>query len=533
MKGVRDGAAWRTGAGSLLLALSVYGHDSLIAQDRPLPADSAALKPAPPARSEHPPHAASASPLLPPGHWAVRVAERAEAMGLAPGWFPAQDAAPRGVVLDALEQAAEAASTRSPRLAALAQGWVDRFREEFPEYGEDAYGDALLLPVNGYAAGGYAAEQGRLSPAVGYTASRQDPVSVPDVATPRLDASGGIRAGRHGALWALARWDDAGMDLARWEAVAQAGPLSLSAGKQPVGYGWSEGGGVTLGAPLLPRVEAQTVRPLRLPGFLRLAGPVAGHVFVSRAGGTRHPDEPWLWGARVAFQPHQRLSFAVNRATLFGGAEEVTAEKVLKMLVGVIRGSTFENQVLSFEGRWRLPTEAVLPATVYLEWGADDGAGAFNEMPGRVAGIFVPALPGAPEVAAGAEYARFAEVCCGHGPWYFNFSFPGNWARGSHPLGHPLGGEGWEAAGFARAELADARLRVDARGFVRERSDASYASLGGGNLFAPARVGRSLGVQGGFSYRLRPHVELRARGRGESGDGWSEAAVDAQLAVFF
>jgi hypothetical protein len=523
---------WIQSAGSLLFALSVYGHDSLRAQTTAIPADSIP-RTAVPARSDHPPHAGSASPLLPAGHWAVRAAERAKAMGLAPGWFPAQDAAPRGAVLDALEQAAEEAGPRSPRLAALAQGWVDRFREEFPEYGEDAYGDPLLVSVNGHVAAGYAGERGRLSPAVGYTASRQDPVPVPDVSTARFDAAGGVRAGRHAALWGLGRWDAEGVDVARWEAVAQAGPLSLSAGKQTVGYGWSEGGGVALGSALLPRVEVQTVRPLRLPGFLRLAGPVAGHLFVSRAGGTRHPDEPWLWGARVAFQPHERVSFAVNRASLFGGEEEVTTSKVLRMLVGVIRGSTFENQVLSFEGRWRLPTDAALPATVYLEWGADDGAGALNETPGRVMGVLFPALPGAPEVAAGAEYARFADACCGHGPWYFNFSFPGNWARGSHPLGHPLGGEGWEAAGFARAEWLDARLRVDARGFVRERSDASLLTSGGGNLYSPARTGRSTGVQAGFGYRLRPHVELRARGRAEAGDGWSETALDAQLAVFF
>lgn len=529
MKAVR----WPRSAGSLLLALFVCGHHSLSAQADTLPADSTGRAVGARDPGAHPRHAASASPLLPAGHWAVRAAERAHALGLAPGWFPAQDAAPRGAVLDALEQAAEAGARRSPRLGRVAAGWVDRFREEFPEYGDDVDGDPLLVAVNGHAAAGYAGERGRLSPAIGYTASRQDPLPVPDVSTARLDAGAGVRAGRRAALWALGRWDAQGVDLARWEAVAQAGPLSLSAGKQPVGYGWSEGGGIVLGSALVPRMEVQTVRPLRLPGFLRLAGPVAGHLFVSRAGGARHPDEPWLWGARVAFQPHQRVSFAVSRASLFGGDEAVTVPRVLGMLVGVIRGSTFENQVLSFEGRWRLPTEAVLPATAYLEWGADDGAGALDETPGRVAGVLFPALPGVPEVAAGVEYARLAEACCGHGPWYFNFSFPGNWARGSYPLGHPLGGEGWEAAGFARAELLDARLRVDARGFVRDRSDSSYATSRGGNLFGPARTGRSTGVQGGVSYRLRPQVELRARGRGEAGNGWSETALDAQLAVFF
>ena len=31
----------------------------------------------------------------------------------------------------------------------------------------------------------------------------------------------------------------------------------------------------------------------------------SAHTFASQVGGTRHPDEPWLWGARLAFQPHR------------------------------------------------------------------------------------------------------------------------------------------------------------------------------------------------------------------------------------
>jgi hypothetical protein len=528
----RRGTGRRSGGiATLLLTLSLCGHLSLDAQA--VPGGAALRAEADSAGEAHPVHGASASPLLPPGHWALRAADRAKALGWVDGWLPAQDAAPRGAVLDALEAAAGEAAKRDPRHAALARAWVDRFREEFPEYGEDADTDPLLFSVNGHAAAGYSSEQGRLSPAVGYQSLRQDPQPVPDVSTARLDASGTVRAGRHAALWGLGRWERDGPDLARWEAVAQAGALSLSAGTQPVGYGWSEGGGITLGEVLLPRVEAQTVRPLRLPGLLRLAGPVAAHTFASRLGGSRHPDQPWLWGARVSFQPHARLSFAVNRASLFGGDEAVTGRKVLRMLVGVIRGTTFENQVLSFEGRWRLPTDAVLPATLYLEWGADDGAGALDEVPGRVLGVLLPALPGAPEVAAGGEYARFEDACCGHGPWYFNSSFPGNWARGSRPLGHPLGGEGWEAAGFARADLLGARLRVDARGFVRDRSDGSYLQFAGGNLYSPTRTGRSTGVRGSVGYRPRRRMELRAAGRHEAGDGWSETALDAQLAVFF
>ncbi|MBW3655634.1 MAG: capsule assembly Wzi family protein, partial [Gemmatimonadetes bacterium] len=278
----------------------------------------------------------------------------------------------------------------------------------------------------------------------------------------------------------------------------------------------------------------QTTQPIRLPWLFRHVGPVTMHTFVSGLDDPgRHPDEAWLWGARVAFQPHGRLTFAANRASIFGTkAEPVTAVRVLRMAAGVIRNSAFENQIVSLEGRYRLPTDRVLPATIYMELGADDGAGALDEVPGIVAGVFLPALPGVPEVAAGAEYTRFAVVCCGHGPWYFNATQRGGWAHGTHPLAHPLGGEGWEALGYAGADLLRSRLRLDARGFVRHRSDASFVQWGGANLYAPVRVGRSRGVALDAAFR-HGRVDMRATYFRDAGDGWREERLTAGAALFF
>ena len=534
-------AARRTAAGALLMFLSSIGPFPLLSQTDTtvvadtvlLPEDAAAgtLTVAPLRRGWL--GDAPASALLAPDHWAVRAAARAEALGLADNYLPAQGAVPRAVVLAVLEHA-DALSAERPGLARLTAGWLARFREEFTEYGQDATGDAILLPVNGRATLGFADEQGRLSPAIGYfVGGRDDPEALPAVSTPRLDVAAGTGDGRRAALWGLGRWDGDGVDVARWEAVASAGPVAVSVGKQPVEYGWGQDGTVVLTDNILPRLEVQTLRPVRLPSVLRHFGGVTLHTFVTPLGGRRHPDEPWLWGARLAFQPHRRLTFAVNRASIFGGETGVTPGRLVSMFVGVIRGTTFENQVLSLEGRWRLPTEAVIPATAYLEWGADDGAGALHEVPARVGGILFPALPGLPEVSAGAEYARLEEVCCGHGPWYFNSTHPGNWARGTRPLGHPLGGQGWEAAAYARADLLESRLRVHVRGFARDRSDHAMLTIGGGNLYSPQRTGGSTGFRAEAAYRFAPRAELRAAARREAGDDWSERAWDAALSVFF
>ena len=171
-----QGIARRTAAGALLIFLSGIGPFSLHSQvEQAVDSTPAAERPSPRGWLGDAP----ASPLLPPEHWAVRAAARAEAMGLADNYLPAQRAVPRAVVFAVLAHADAMAADR-PGLARLTAGWVARFREEFREYGEDATADALLLPLNGRVSPGFADEKGRLSPAIGYyVGQRNDPELVP------------------------------------------------------------------------------------------------------------------------------------------------------------------------------------------------------------------------------------------------------------------------------------------------------------------------------------------------------------------
>ncbi|HEU0298905.1 MAG TPA: capsule assembly Wzi family protein [Longimicrobium sp.] len=476
-----------------------------------------------------------ASPLLPPGHWAVRAAGRLEGVGLAPSYLPAQGAVPRAAVFAALLEAASAVfddSGHPPRgeWEALLEGWLERFVEEFPEYGPVI--DPVLL--GGEVGAGYAETTGVLSPAIGYFAARQDPRPVADRTGAFARAAGGVMPGRAAIVAGEVLFRDGEVEAPRWEVAAGARGWQLSAGRAEVRYGPGRFGGVSLSPrEALPRIELQRTRPLRLPGFLRHAGLVTGHVFAGpMLDEERHATEPWLFGARLGVRPHPRLTLGINRAAIFGGeGRPATLRNLAGLAVGVIRSSDFENQILSFDARLRLPTEALLPATVYLEWGADDGAGALNEQPGWVAGLSVPAIPGMPEVSAGVEAARFAG-CCLHGAWYFNATFPGNWARGDQPLGHPLGGEGWERAAYASGELLDARLRIGGRFYQRERTQRSLAEVGGGNLFSPWRTGRSDGGEVEAALRIG-RAEARAAWARETGTGWREQAVSVALSAFF
>jgi hypothetical protein len=474
----------------------------------------------------------NASPPLPEEHWAARAAARAEALGLAPRYTPAQRAVPRQAVASALMEALLRSVDR-PALKGLTEGWWARFVEEFPEYGRPAPAGVAILGRS--ASLGYGQAEGRIAPAEGYFIGvREEPRPIEDLRGVTVGASAGFALGRAVSVSASGLAIGEESERVRVDLTVGAGAFALSAGLGDVGYGYGRSGGVVLSPrEPLPRVEVQTTRPIRLPWVLRYLGDVSAHTFFSRMDEDRHPTEPWMWGMRVAARPHPRFTLAVNRASIFGGeGRPETLERLAGMLVGVIHKSDFENQIVSGEVRWRLPTDAVLPATAYLEWGADDGSGAISDVPGQLFGLFLPALPGVPEIGVGGEYARFGEACCGHGPWYFNGTFPGNWARGDQALGHPLGGEGWEAAGYAQGELLNSRLRLDARLFVRDRSDASLETLGGGNLFTPLRTGRSTGGWVEAALRLFPGADLSAGWRMEDGDGWREQGFHAEVTVF-
>ena len=93
------------------------------------------------------------------------------------------------------------------------------------------------------------------------------------------------------------------------------------------------------------------------------------------------------------------------------------------------------------------------------------------------------------------------------------------------PLGHPLAGDGREYRLYGTADLFDARLRLEADAFMRQRFET--------NLFGAYRLGRSLGASSLLSWRLHAHAELGARLAFEGGRGWRERNVSAMGTVSF
>lgn len=472
----------------------------------------------------------AASPLLPPDHWAVLAARRAEALGLLDSYLPAQRAVPRLVVGAALRDASERAAGRSRELHELLLSWQERFREEFPEVAMLVAGDEPSGPLRGSSAyAGYTNHLGRDAPGLGEhppTVTGASP--LPDLSGALAGASLAVAAGRRLALLVEPQLGPERVTLAGADLVSLWGPISVSLGRQPVGYGYSVGGGVVLsGAVAFDRLQIESTRALRLPGTLGGIGPVSFNTFLARINEERHQGDPFFWGASVTWRPHPRFNLSVNRATPIGGGlapEPITAEGLFLSFFGK-HVAHLTNQVVAAEFRYRLPTERLVPLTAYLEWGAEDSAGAFYNVPGQIFGLYLPALPAVPQVAAGVEYARFAPSCCGNPTWYRHVAHDGNWVLADRPLAHGLGGHGEEWMLYGQAALLGARLDLDGRIVRRERLRE--------NLFVPGREGRSTGFAGRATWRLTPRVDAQLLLSRESGSGWTEQALQTGARVFF
>lgn len=470
----------------------------------------------------------AASPLLAPEHWSVRAAERAEALGLAPEYLPAQRAVPRAAVAAALEAARSTALVDGarPEVVALADGWYLRFVEEFPEYAPRAEGgataiDMAISPRSGLLGShlelGLASRAGAAGPGLHeFTPDRTGAEALSN-RTQAL-AAGELAFGIGG--WAAASLSPViGADataIDRAELVLRWGRLRASVGRAEVGWATGRGGGVLFsGTVPLDRVELATATPVRLPSLLRLLGPFAIQAFAGPLPGDRHPGSPWLLGSTASARPHPRFTLSGHRAIMLGGdgvEEKMGLDEVLPALIG--KNIPGANQIASTSFRVRLPTEALLPISVYCEWGAEDSAGAPFDAPGLVCGGTSPALPGVPALALGLEHAQFGVRPVNGPPWYRHHKFPGNWAMDEAPLGHPLGGEGRQWLVYSDLTLLEGRLSVDGSAFRRVRT--------GENLYIPGREGVSLGGRVAARWRVSSRAEARVAAAREDGEGWAE-----------
>jgi hypothetical protein len=447
--------------------------------------------------------------LLHPDHEVLRAVRLLEAAGHV-GPLPPQRALRVGTVARALMEATE---HPDPWVSGTALTWLARL----PHGPTGASAEVMARSHSGVAAPGW----GYYEP--GRTGAEPHPDTL------GFRAGAGLRAELdRGYAAARASLGDGGHVLDFAEAALAAGPFIFSAGRTPQGYGRGTRGIVLSGAHHFDALMVEMPELVVLPGPLRHLGPFAAHSALSRLPEIRHPGAPYFWIGAFSLHPHPRFAAAVHRAAIFSGGtdpERITLRNVLFMLMGKHVPGHFENQVVSVEFGYRLPTESVQPIFAYLEWGAEDSAGAFKNVPGRIYGILLPGFAFAPRASLRVERASFGESCCGNPEWYRHGSQPGGWASSKRPFGHGLGGHGEETRVEMGASSGDARLS-GRLGVARRHRHAE-------NLYVPGREGESWRLDGQLRWGSFDGPEVTVGGWRETGSEWIDARLAATLTFHF
>ena len=471
--------------------------------------------------------AGQASPFLPLDHWSYASLAHLQGAGLLEeGFDPGATTLSRLEAFERLEYAAAAADERAPGWVALAGAYRDRFEEEFPSTAARASGASSSFVSEGaLVAGLEARKNGLLAKHLMDDGSGFQTLAVRDVAQPvgalefgALLPPKSVSIAAYGALLLPADR----VTASEVYGMLRVGRVGLWTGRRRLGFGSADGGSVILNSQLpIDGVGLFLADAVRLPGFLHHLGAFRAETVVSRLDHAGEVRSPWLFGFRTSLTPHPRFRVGLNRAALFGGGHSlvppVTFGRVVKVMTAVDTEEegqkNFEDQIGSLDV-WFAPPLGSFPLVVYGEWGVQD-LSAQREMPALVGGMEVVGIPGAPWLSVGLEHTVFKQPKRGSRSWYDHRVF-GTWTDDGNLLGHGLGGEGRELRVFGAADLLEARLGLEVRGFSRDRGE--------GNLFAPEREGSSSGFAGAARWRLTPTVELEASGALESGTGWRESA---------
>jgi hypothetical protein len=473
---------------------------------------------------------AGAAPYLEPTHWAHTALRRAAAFGLI------GDEMERGTwsldrleAVALLERAAERAQGQGAAFARILEAQAARLRAELPSATARLAGESVRALTESTVGVGYDRRTGDVLTALGGPPFiEEEPTPVADVSDPfaTLDLV------HYGGRWAT-RIQTAAligeMRVGEAYGLASVGAVEFWLGWRHLRLGPGTDAVVLSGAPSLGGGGIET-DAFRLPWFLDALGPVRARMALVQMREVAPFEHPWLWVLRASLQPHPRVAVGLNRAAMVAATDQ-TREEFVKQLLFVLVGKHGEgelneqdNQIASVDLSYRPPLGPV-PLMLYVEWGLEDSAGAWRDVPGVVAGAYLAAAPGAPWLGLNVEAATFSESCCGNPWWYRHRGFLGGWTEQRRPLAHSLGGHGTEWSARADASALAGRVEADLRLYVRDRREE--------NLFSHLRLGGSTGGRVGVSALGWWDMRVGLSGEHERGSDWSRTELDLTLSVPF
>jgi hypothetical protein len=274
-------------------------------------------------------------------------------------------------------------------------------------------------------------------------------------------------------------------------------------------------------AEAMPMLRLANVSPLKMPGFLSVAGPVRIELFLARQGGVHYvklgPNfslygnaasplnpPPYIWGATLSFKPTPNFEFGFGQTVIFAGYGRPLNFKTFLHTFSVLgNGQDVDpgKRAEDFNFSYHLPglRRSVVAYSELFAWN-DPIQGKFVGRFAMDPGLYIPRLPRLPKMDLRMEgvYTNLPKLI---GPYFYsNAHYPQGYTNYGQIIGSWIGRQGIGGQASSSYWLT-ARTKATAS-FRRMTVDQSL--LQGGDLSD---------FSGSMTWLVRPEVEFSATGQ--------------------
>lgn len=263
-------------------------------------------------------------------------------------------------------------------------------------------------------------------------------------------------------------------------------------GRQSLWWGPARSGATlfTNNAEAIDMVRYDRVRPLILPSFLKLLGPIRAQIFIGRLSGTQFVrpsglsfgtsgtalgDQPFIHGEKFSFKPTPNFEFSVSRTVIFGGTgSPVNSSTVLRSIfsTSTMNGTNDPgDRRAAFDAQYRIPGLRNC-LTGYFDGFSDDQPFplVYPTESSWLSGFFLRCVPHLPRLTFRAEGLLSPHRDLAFpGFFYFNVHYLSGYTNNRQLIGSWIGREGdgeqawaaWNVSPHSSVELSGRNMTVN------------------------------------------------------------------------
>ncbi|MBI1911096.1 MAG: capsule assembly Wzi family protein [Deltaproteobacteria bacterium] len=222
------------------------------------------------------------------------------------------------------------------------------------------------------------------------------------------------------------------------------GNMELTVGRESLWWGPGYHGALLISNNAKPfdLIKITNPEPTLLPWLFSYLGPFKFTAFATRLESQRDLRKPYLTGLRLDLKPHPLFSVGLSRVAMFGGGgRKVDFGTVVDAFLARNENSASEpgNQLASVDVKLVIPWD-LQPFVFYSEIGGEDEAGMLPSHIGYIAGVYLPRVIGAKQLALRGEYAD-NHVKNKPGVWYTHHIYSTGYKYKGEIIGHHMGSD--------------------------------------------------------------------------------------------